>query len=330
VPVDSEVRTGVQPTATPRLRSLPPLDPTTHSLSSMKIPVSENRTPAPRPVLASECLRDDIAPIEPHAARTKIWLTSLGGTLVLVSVAMTLKLLPSRSIVDAMVPAIAGLALAAPGLAKASYAVRGVVSLVAAVGLLILGVAGVAPGVRGGMHPLIDAVRVFGPALLSASLFLRATYRASRSTRVGIVTGVTLFVLAGAWAGGMAVWSSDVSIFARLGAGSMVLLSGLSLLGFMGEETTAACEVWGVVALLFGGAALALDAGRLAAFDRSLALGALVSTVGMAAASISAYTVGAIVIGPRARHKEHRRVSVPPSRPADERRQAESIPPLDE
>jgi len=329
-PPESELRTGVQPTALQKLRSLPPLDPTTMSPSTAKIPTDLKRTPAPRPVLASECLRDDIAPIEPHAKRTTIWLASLGSALIVVSAAMFAKLLPSRSLVESIIPAIAGTAIAIPSLVKAPYAARSGVALAAAISLLIAGVAGFGSGVRGAMHPLIDAVRVFGPAMLSASLFLRASYRASRTTRVGIVTGVVLFVMAGAWAGGIAVWSSDVSIWARLGAGSMLLLSALSFLGFMGEETTGACEVWGAIALVFGTAALSLDAGRTAPFDRTLALGALVSALGMTAASIGAYGVGAAFIGPRARHKEHKRSSMPPSRGAEERRKLESIPPLDE
>ena len=329
-PPESELRTGVQPTALQKLRSLPPLDPTTHSLSSAKIPTDLKRTPAPRPVLASECLRDDIAPIEPHARRTNVWLASLGGALVLVTIAMLAKLVPSRSMVQTMVPALAGIAIALPTLARAPYTARGGIALGAALSLLVVGLAGIGPGVRGAMHPSIDAVRVFGPALLSASLFLRASYRASRTTRVGIATGVVLFVMAGAWAGGVAVWSSDVSIWARLGAGSMLLLSALSFLGFMSEETTGACEVWGVLALVFGAAALSLDALRTAPLDRMLAIGAFVSALAMAVASIAAYTIGAAFIGPRARHKEHKRASLPPSRPAEERRKLESIPPLDE
>ena len=320
-----QIRTGVQPTA--KLRSLPPLDPTVHSLSEMRLPISTTPSVPLKPVLASECLRDDIAPLKPFDARTARAQLSLGLLLLALGLAMGARVLGTATRVDALVAVISGIAVSGPVLARRSYAVRAYIGLIVALAMGALGFLAVGPAAHWSSQPISSAIRFLAPVVLSVSLLLRVTYRASVSTRVGIGAGVALFLVAASHVGGVPVWHEGVGVAARVFSGLMVAVAALSLLGFMGEETTAACGLWASLSLALGGGALVVDAFSRGTVDSSTAVGGIAGLLCVAVASTALYQLGSLVIGPRARRKERDRRSLPPPS-LDER--LESMPPVEE
>lgn len=198
-------------------------------------------TPEQRPpVLASECLREDMAPTEPGRTTLR-WIS---GGLGAVSAALVLVIglsSPFAWLLAALLAAMAGL-----GAAPMRYEAR-------SAGVAVLGVAGlvvaiVATGVAA--VPPILAVTV---VILGAGLLFRGVYRASGVARVltgiGIALGLIWFIGSGTITGLSVAdtsWQSVAGAIVRL---AFLLLLLLSLLAFMDSSTTAGCRVWGAAIL---------------------------------------------------------------------------------
>jgi len=257
---------------------VPPFDPTV--APSVTLQVSEPVRRVARPILASECLRDDLAPIEPFPRATRAAFAASSITL-LVAAAMVA---PS-SVPRAAIFALAG-GFAGAGALVRSYASRGKVALVAAVGCLAV--------------PSFAAPAAIA---LATPLFLRASYRAHRATRVALGVGIALFAAA-------AAASYAGSFGTHVAAFVMAAVAATSLLGFMGEQTTAGCTAWGALASLSAAATVAASA-RLSLPVVGTALAALGATT---AGSVAAYVVAATRIAPQERAKKP--VSIPASNDA--------------
>ncbi|GAC1574792.1 MAG: hypothetical protein NVS3B20_06410 [Polyangiales bacterium] len=298
------------------MRSLPPLDPTNHPLSSNRLLATlalnaAHTTPRPAPVLASECLRDDIAPLEPFARRTAYAQVGLGAALVILGGFM----IAASLFVEAIIAIAAGSISVIAVTTRRPYVVRAWIALTSVLVMGGLGVVSVGPAAHLSGHPFLAAIRFIAPVILAAALLLRSSYRASRTTRVGIAVGVVLFVIASLYVGGEPIWNAGSSFRAQLVASVMVLLAVFSLLGFMGQETTGLCTVWGIAVMLIGGLALVFDSITQAHVTLSGVMGSAVFSINVAIASIALYQIGARFIGPRARAKEAARASIPPPPP---------------
>jgi hypothetical protein len=251
-----------------RLRSLPPLDPT-NPPSVARIPVARIEGSGVRevakPILASECLKDDIAPLEPFDVVGRATYAIAGAGLSAIAVL-------AHSI-PIGIGAVA--ALLAAGLPRYSFRAA------AAVASAIVVATTFAPSF---------AFRIVAASLLAAPLFLRATYRAHRGTRIALGIGVALFVLAALGAG-------------RISGIAIGVVAAASLLGFMNDQTTGGCAFWGGLAILVATGSIALAHAPIVVVAAALAT--------ITCASVGMYQLVAQYIAPGERERDHR-LSLPP------------------
>ena len=108
----------------------------------------------------------------------------------------------------------------------------------------------------------------------------------------------------------------------------MALVAGLSLLGFMGEETTAGCTAWGALAAVLGAGSLVVDA-----FVRQGGaswLTAVATALALPIAAIGVFQVVATIVGPRMRVLTSSRASLPPPPPPEMHDADEAMLPSDD
>ena len=287
------------PAPAPRVRSRPPLDPTSPR-SVRRIPLGRAAVPTAKPILASECLCEDAAPVEPFAHGSRLADAALGLALIGCGVAGWVVL--PKATWWAMI--VAG-AIVAGASAMSRYASRAGVVLAAATG--------------GWLPTLLDSpslavvARSLAPVLLATALFLRATYRGDRLVRGALAIGVVAFAGCALGVGGTWIWAPAASLFARALGGSMLAASLLALLGLMGEQTTAGCSGWASVVLVLSALAPLAEGTGFAAPSMLAALG---HALGLTIATLASYQLGAFLIAPHARARETRRASVPAQPPS--------------
>ena len=206
----------------------------------------------PMPVLASEALREDVAPVQPWDRSLRLWFVLVGVVLLAVGAGLHLHVLHG-------VPRAAHVAFSVGGgvvfiaLVPFPYAVRGVLGLLVGMGLVGLGImrqgplaALVLPGHSAGW----EFARTMAATALPAALLFRARYRAYLGARVALIVALVVALPASVQAG--MVVATD-PLFARVAAGLTLLAVLTSLMGFMGEQTTGASTVWAVFVLaMFG------------------------------------------------------------------------------
>jgi hypothetical protein len=195
------------------------------------------RTPQRPPFLASEILREDLAPRAP----------GMRVASTVTSVACPLGLLASFSAgiesFAIVVLAVSFVALFALGRLKLAYSIRAT----AMSGLAALSLAAVSWYRQAHGAPPTELLLTGGTTLLPAALFFRAWYRASMLARA--LVGATL-VPALLWALFTShrqllslefVWQSWLPALTWY---VFVILCLLALLSFMGDETTGGCSAW--------------------------------------------------------------------------------------
>jgi hypothetical protein len=198
------------------------------------------------PFLASESLREDLSPLSP-GKQTIIYTLQFAGLLGALASVLVAFDQPSGWLCALTCTVIAALSRLDLDYKKRALSVAGL----AGSALLLISAGRVALG-AGGDDPLL----VLACSLLPAALLFRSWYRGARVAR-GIV-GITL-VLAFAWAGltshrGLLelgfTWQSWLPALAW---SLFCILCLLSLLAFMGDETTGGCHVWAFgISLWFG------------------------------------------------------------------------------
>jgi len=229
--------------------SLAPLDPPPMSMSTISTSVAAppSDPPAKPPVLASDMLREEVAPIAPAQRAIRIWLGMLALAFALAAAASMLGLearMPGGlegTWATAIVAAIAAV-IPAPYVARASLAaVAGLVPLV-------LGALGRGPlaaiGFEGPARSLTGVALV---TLLPGALLFRARYRAFGAARW--ILGFALLLAAPAlFFLGHGALESRVDLVTCVCDAAVVVASLAALGGFMGEETTGGCN--GVAVLI--------------------------------------------------------------------------------
>ncbi|MBN1656198.1 MAG: hypothetical protein JXA30_20685 [Deltaproteobacteria bacterium] len=207
----------------------------------------EARIPIRPPVLASEALREQIAPAEPGRDTIRI-LSVLIGTF---GTTITLLLLGTSGI--GLPLAGAFLALTALGLPSMPYAPRA--AAIFAISASTLGVVTWIHVVT--MGAAAEVVEIIGVVILGAALRFRAWHRASITARVLVAVGIAACV---SWLG-MSGWLKDFttldpawqSWLPTLIRAPIALLLMLSLLAFMDARTTGGCGIWTIAVLLWHG-----------------------------------------------------------------------------
>lgn len=269
-------------------RAAEPVPATVFAAAAAPAVVAESHPPRPdvsRPVLASQTLADDLAPVEPGKGAMRVLMT-IGGLLLvgifcapwgeaagsLVFSWDQLKSLGALEFVARIFLGAGGLVFLVAGLLPLPYLLRAITG--ALLGLVPIGVI-VAQGQDWRLIVLLA-----GLVLLPAALFHRWRYRGSVLARILVGVGVaallaTFLVPAG---GGVPLIqtfeglgdASATVIVARLYPLLLFLLSLLSLLAFLGSGSTGLAQVWAVLLLLFlplqGLLTVALGSGSASAF----------------------------------------------------------------
>jgi len=202
----------------------------------------EHRKPL---VLASECMRADIAPNDPGRGIIRVAAVAVGGAGAAAVLTVAGFAPISLSVAAAM------LVIAAFGLVPLDYRRRAYALVAVALPAVVATSFLAAP--RGGVpHGGLLAMMVSG---LAGALYFRAEYRASRLARglvgLGVAAGATWLALSGAL-GQLttldAAWQSWLPV---LVATSLALVLALALLGFMTHNSTGACSAWATTLLVW-------------------------------------------------------------------------------
>jgi hypothetical protein len=194
---------------------------------------------APPPVLASEVLREDLAPIEPGRRASRLWDAGLALLYLGVGVCLRLHMGVSGVSPDAGAACLAAAAaVAATALVPFPYLWRAIVGGVIGAAVVILGFAGGGPLALlagHGSSVWVEAFRVLTCITIPAALLFRSHYRAYQRGRV--LLGAA-FVLALPFLAHEAALTAGGPSVARVAA-ALALLGPLSgLFAFMAAPTT--------------------------------------------------------------------------------------------
>jgi hypothetical protein len=211
----------------------------------------------PKPLLASEVLREELAPFQPAHRAGRVWLTGVCVSLVLLGIALRLGLgIPAARNEGATIAFSVAGAAAAVALLPFPYALRAGVAWMLAAALVLLGLSAAGPlaGLATAKTRLEDLARLLVFATLPAALLFRARYRAYRPARwvLAATLGLSLPFLALEL---RIALDSEASAVTRLVSGLSIAAVLSGLFGFMGAGTTGGGSVWAAVAL----AVLALE-----------------------------------------------------------------------
>jgi hypothetical protein len=226
----------------------PPVNPPPMSTSSL--PVSKRiplRVPVVKPpVLASDILREEIAPEAPARKAVRVALLAFAVIGALGAIAATAGLGSARLVAPwALEGAIATAVVAATAaFAPLPYAGRAAVAALVGAFLLGIGAAQLGPLARLGDegHWAAAAMTAMATALPAALVF-RSRYRALRAARAILVVALVLSLPAVVL---LALSALDGSrpLAERGLAGAGVVAAAAAPLGFMGPETSAGCAQW--------------------------------------------------------------------------------------
>jgi hypothetical protein len=210
---------------------------TTGPMPAVQARTKSNRPPARPPYLASEILKEDLTPTEPGRKLVDLMLhiaPALGAVAVLSSGLQRVATWVSLGV-------LAGLFL----LTRFELAYMLQAALVAGLGgIALAATTSVRVALGGGGDGSILAA---ASTLLPAALLFRSWYRAAYTARVLIALALLLALTWAAWTSHRNLLSLEFDWESWVPALSWYVFSILcllSLLAFMGEETTGGCDVW--------------------------------------------------------------------------------------
>jgi hypothetical protein len=261
----------------------------------------------PKPLLASEVLRDELAPLAPGRGASRVWLVGVCLALVLLGVALKLGVGMETGRRDAATMSFSAAgATAAVALLPFPYALRAGVALLLGAVLAALGLRGTGPlaglVLDGMRHD--DLARLLTLTTLPAALLFRAHYRAYRPARWVLAAALVLACPFVALELKNAL-NADLALLSRLASATSVAAVLSALFGFMGSGTTGAGSVWAALVLAVLPLEVALrDLTSRLAETELLAYPA--AAIGLACAAILA-TVGVfqLLAAGLARHARH-------------------------
>jgi hypothetical protein len=274
-----ESRPGLPPMST---TSLPPGG---ESLPSMRPAVKA-------PILASDILREEIAPLAPARAAVRGLLLPLTVGM-LVWGAASLGGVTSHPAFEASAAFVTAGAAGLAALLAGPYAARAVLATIAGLLPLVLGAIGEGPlALLGAGGELPAGAGVVLVTLLPAVLFFRAQYRAFAAARVMlgaalVLSGPAAFFLATGLLAGQA------PLLLRGVNGLTLLAISTSMAGFLGAETTGGCTAWAML-ILGVGAVRSFVTGWIGLADARLTLSGEVLAVATALAVLAASAVASV------------------------------------
>ena len=263
-------------------------------------------TPVPKPLLASEVLAAEHAPIQPAAASARLWLLAVAGALCVLGVALREGMgVPSTRFGGANIAFSAAGAVVALALLPFPYALRGAVSLLVGSVLVAVGLRGSGPlsGLIVDGSEAQSFARLVVVATLPAALLLRRFYPLARQAR-WILAAAWLAAVPFLWLQGLLVADSVAPVVSRVGGAVSIAVILCCLFAFM-PESSGGSSVWAALVLLGMPAGFGLrDATPLAGADTGLLTYAATGWGLLCAAALvtlGAFQLLAAVLGPRAR-----------------------------
>ena len=202
----------------------------------------------PKPLLASEVLQEELAPLQPALRQSRYWFIAVATALALLGMGF------QSGVGDAGAATIAysaAGAVAAVAILPFPYALRAGVALLLGWVLMALGLKGSGPltelvnydGNWGGVFRMLTLT------LLPAALLFRARYRTYPRAR-RLLAAALLASLPFVVAAVTRSLNVDAGLIARAAATLSVAAVACSLFGFMGESTTGAATLWALLILL--------------------------------------------------------------------------------
>jgi hypothetical protein len=189
----------------------------------------------PKPLLASEALIEDLAPVEPWAGAVRWWMALAGLGFVLVGLAPLLGGPPQGDVVPAII--IGGMAVAG-AIAPLGYVPRAALMLVIGVSIALLAMVSMGPAlVVGGSLGGWSALHFVAAAGLSAALLFRARYRAYVGARFFLMMALAAALPLIGYA---VVTLGQAALVVQVTTGVALSAIAVSMIGFMGSETTVA------------------------------------------------------------------------------------------
>lgn len=267
----------------------------------------------PKPLLASDALREEVAPERPaeRTARRVAGASSVG----LVGVAVVIfSGLAGPAPTLAGPGAVAGALLLAILAARIPYRTRAYAMTGAGSVLLLEGLLGHGPafGLTHGTSLEWEIPRVVAAIVLPAALFFRASYRAYPSARAMLALALVLalpFVVRSGY-----VIALPSGVWAHVAAGTTIAAVLFGLVGFMGSGTTAMGSAWGALILVTMASDIAL-ARILGGATGGWALHAITSLAflcGAAVAAVGVFQTAALHLAADARRIDVTRHQEPP------------------
>lgn len=250
----------MEPQAAPNVRRVVPPPPVSYTQ-----PPTDTRPSLPpasqarlTPLLASEALRDDLAPMQPAKHAARLWCAALGLGLVALGSLPAIGVRRGGLAEAAPACVLGGIALVT-ALTRVTYRQRAV-AMIALGGLgAALGLLGSGPAAGIGVGGFAwGLLRTLGATLLPAALLFRAKYRAFPGARwiLGAAFAAALPFVAHA----VALLVVSESSLEQAGAGIAIGAVVAGLFGFMGSETTAAASYTAFGIILGLATELALEA----------------------------------------------------------------------
>jgi hypothetical protein len=194
--------------------------------------------PPARPLLASEALMEDLAPLEPARAAARWWCGALGGGFVVLGALAAAGLRPGGMQTAAPSFFLATVAFVA-AFARVAYWRRALAMVVLGLLAAALGLRGAGPAMGLGLGGVVwGLLRMSAATTLGAALLFRSRYRAYGGARRALAGA---FLVAAPYVAYL-LWHlalSDLAL-ARVGAGLALAAVLAALTGFMGAETTGA------------------------------------------------------------------------------------------
>lgn len=221
-------------------------------------PGGEPERPPSRLVLASEALKEDLAPSRPGAHVGRILIGALSVSLALLGISLRTGTGPGSGVDPASLAFTAAAATAAVAALPFTYEVRAGAVAMLGLGLMVLGSLGLGPAAsasEGGLH---SAARFAGVGVLPAALLFRARYRAYPKARV-VLAMALLIALPFVVTRGLAATDPALASLERASALGTAACALASLFGFMGYYTTGGSAVWAAVLLCVGSADVAMQ-----------------------------------------------------------------------
>ena len=212
-------------------------------------PTKTAKKKTPPPVLASEVLREDLAPIEPGRRASRWWDGAVA--LLFLAVGVCLRLGFGVAHISPRAGAIclaAAAATGATGLVPFPYLWRAVVGAFAGATVVVLGLFGGGPLAllaEPPSNPLTEVFRVVTCVAIPAALLFRSHYRAYERGRLLLALA---FVLALPFLASSVLWAVEGPVMAKVGAGLALMGALLGLVAFMSAPTTLV-SAWCAVAL---------------------------------------------------------------------------------